>query len=192
MKERKYLNLGKVGWGMFLASALALTSCVNDDEIDNSLQTTSKSIGFSTSYDNNAWEPDQISRGAQISSVNDNWGYKVGAYYHLPNDGGSYDYFDRHSGGFTVSKSTGTANTDYYWPPAGNMQFFAVAPHDAGINVPTLANILNGTKTLTYTIPGDVTEQKDIMVAETANIDCPQASAVGLNFQHLLAGIVRF
>lgn len=200
MSKHKKLHLGMIGWGMFLAGALSLSSCVND-EVDSSLETTGTAIGFSSSYGKGTWEPDQIraeqdngvqqvqSRGALTSTVNADWGYKVGAYYHLPNNGGCVDYFDENStGGYTVSNSSTTATTKYYWPPAGEMEFFAVAPHTAtGLTVPTASTIAN--PELEYTIPATVAEQKDIMVAKTANLSCPQSSAVNLQFQHLLAAV---
>ena len=200
MSKHKKLHLGMIGWGMFLAGALSLSSCVND-EVDSSLETTGTAIGFSSSYGKGTWEPDQIraeqdngvqqvqSRGALTSTVNADWGYKVGAYYHLPNNGGCVDYFDENStGGYTVSNSSATATTKYYWPPAGEMEFFAVAPHTAtGLTVPTASTIAN--PELEYTIPATVAEQKDIMVAKTANLSCPQSSAVNLQFQHLLAAV---
>lgn len=200
MSKHKKLHLGMIGWGMFLTGALSLSSCVND-EVDSSLETTGKAIGFSSSYGKGTWEPDQIraeqdngvqqvqSRGALTSTVNADWGYKVGAYYHLPNNGDCVDYFDENStGGYTVSNSSATATTNYYWPPAGEMEFFAVAPHTAtGLTVPTASTIAN--PELEYTIPATVADQKDIMVAKTANLSCPQSSAVNLQFQHLLAAV---
>ena len=227
MKERKNLYLSMVGWGMFLAGALALSSCV-DDELDNGLQTTGKNIGFNASYSRATWEPDQTrsakektasircestdgdfsvdvtvedgirsfqsekiqSRGTQISTVNDQWGYKVGAYFHLPNNGGIKDYFDENTdatqGGYNVTKSTALETTNYCWPPAGNLQFFAVAPIVEGLNVPTAADITN--PTITYTIPENVADQKDIMVANTT-VACPSNTAVDLQFEHLLAAV---
>ena len=227
MKERKNLYLSMVGWGMFLAGALALSSCV-DDELDNGLQTTGKNIGFNASYSRATWEPDKTrsakektasircessdgdfsvdvtvedgirsfqsekiqSRGTQISTVNDQWGYKVGAYFHLPNNGGIKDYFDENTdatqGGYNVTKSTALETTNYYWPPAGNLQFFAVAPIVEGLNVPTAADITN--PTITYTIPENVADQKDIMVANTT-VACPSNTAVDLQFEHLLAAV---
>lgn len=227
MKERKNLYLSMVGWAMFLAGALALSSCV-DDELDNGLQTTGKNIGFNASYSRSTWEPDQTrsakektasircessdgdfsvdvtvedgirsfksekkqSRGTQISTVNDQWGYKVGAYFHLPNNGGIKDYFDENTnatiGGYNVTKSTVPEITNYYWPPAGNMQFFSIAPIVDGLNVPTAADIAN--LTITYTIPENVADQKDIMVANTT-VGCPSNTAVDLQFEHLLAAV---
>ena len=227
MKGRKNLYLSMVGWAMFLAGALSLSSCV-DDELDNGLQTTGKNIGFNASYSRATWEPDQTrsakektasircessdgdfsvdvtvedgirsfqseknqSRGTQISTVNDQWGYKVGAYFHLPNNGGIKDYFDENTnatkGGYNVTKSTVPEITNYYWPPAGNMQFLAIAPIVDGLNVPTAADIAN--PTITYTIPENVADQKDIMVANTT-VGCPSNTAVDLQFEHLLAAV---
>ena len=213
MKERKNLCASIVGWGVFLAGAFAFSSCVNDEEIDNGLQTTGQSIGFSASYGNSIWEPDQIraahdasgttyseyvrsfnsqqgeSRGALIESKNANWGYKVGAYYTTPNKN-AYDYFDENaSGGLQVAASNVDKTTQYYWPPAGTMKFFAVAPIVDGLNVPRVATI--ATPTLTYTISDVVANQKDIMVAQETVADCSTYTGgpVGLQFQHLLSAV---
>ena len=225
MKEHKKLHATMVSLAMFLAGAFMLSSCV-DDELDNGLQHTGKSIGFNASYSRSTWEPDQTrsakqnveksirlkssdddfsidvtvqdgissfesqqvrSRGTQISTVNNGWGYKVGAYYHIPN-AGIDDYFNENNstGGLRVEESNENKITQYYWPPAGTMQFFAVAPIVDGLNVPTAVTIAN--PTITYTIPETVADQKDIMVAQHTTT-CPSNTAVDLQFQHLLAAV---
>lgn len=227
MKERKNLCASIVGWGVFLAGAFAFSSCVNDEEIDNGLQTTGQSIGFSASYGNSIWEPDQIraahdasgstyseyvcsfnsqqgeSRGALIDSKNANWSYKVGAYYTTdPTATGTaaktINYFDENTtaGGLTIVSNNDNATTSYYWPPVGNMKFFAVAPADVvgtptddGTNfaIPTVSDIIS--PVLTYTIPETVASQKDIMVAQSSVACSINNPTVGLQFQHLLSAV---
>lgn len=151
------------------------------------------SIDVTTTDGIDSYKPDQQpqSRGTQITEKNENWGYKVGAYYYIPNQTAPVDYFDENSsGGYSVTTSTETVNTDYYWPPAGSMKFFAVAPANiTGFNAPTAENI--ATPTLTYTIPAVVADQKDIMVAQPATIDLANRTSaqVGLQFEHLLAAV---
>lgn len=126
-------------------------------------------------------------RGTQITSANDTWGYKVGAFYSKDGDGTYRDYFDENtSGGFPITNSTEKVTTEYYWPVEGEMTFFAVAPVVDGFSVPASASITN--PTITYTIPTKVSEQKDIMVAQ-ANVDCPGNNPVDLQFQHLLTAV---
>lgn len=142
------------------------------------------------------------SRGTQISEVG-GWSYKVGAYYFFDESvqdesGTSIDFFSENaSGGLEINtdnnKNNAAVTTPYYWPPVGEMKFFAVAPTDvdeatrATFKIPTLANV--NTPTLTYTIPSNVAEQKDIMVAQST-VACQKSNtAVDLQFEHLLAAV---
>lgn len=142
------------------------------------------------------------SRGTQISEVG-GWSYKVGAYYFFnesvqDESGTSIDFFSENSsGGLKINtdnnKNNAAVTTPYYWPPVGEMKFFAVAPAEvaeateATFKIPALANV--NTPTLTYTIPSNVAEQKDIMVAQST-VACQKSNtAVDLQFEHLLAAV---
>ena len=142
------------------------------------------------------------SRGNQISEVG-GWSYKVGAYYFFDESvqdesGTSIDFFSENSsGGLKINtdnnKNNAAVTTSYYWPPVGEMKFFAVAPADvaeatgATFKIPALANV--NTPTLTYTIPSNVAEQKDIMVAQSTVACKTNNTAVDLQFEHLLAAV---
>ena len=142
------------------------------------------------------------SRGTQISSVG-GWSYKVGAYYFFDESvqdesGTSIDFFSENSsGGLKINtdnnKDNAAVTTSYYWPPVGEMKFFAVAPADvveapgATFKIPALENI--NTPTLTYTIPSNVADQKDIMVAQKTVTSQKNNTAVDLHFEHLLAAV---
>lgn len=142
------------------------------------------------------------SRGTQISEVG-GWSYKVGAYYFFDESvqdesGTSIDFFSENSsGGLKINtdnnKNNAAVTTPYYWPPVGEMKFFAVAPAEvaeateATFKIPALANV--NTPTLTYTIPSNVAEQKDIMVAQSTVACQTNNSSVDLQFEHLLAAV---
>ena len=142
------------------------------------------------------------SRGTQISSVG-GWSYKVGAYYFFDESvqdesGTSINFFSENaSGGLKINtennKNNAAVTTSYYWPPVGEMKFFAVAPADvaeasgATFKIPALENI--NTPTLTYTIPSNVADQKDIMVAQKTVTSKKNNTAVDLQFDHLLAAV---
>ena len=126
------------------------------------------------------------SRGTQTKEPGNDWSYKVGAYYYANANAAPADFFSENTSGGLTFGSAGVGTSSYYWPQNGNISFFAVAPAIENFNVPTAENI--DVPTLTYTIPDDVSQQKDIMVAQTAAINTPTAP-VGLQFQHLLAAV---
>lgn len=76
--------------------------------------------------------------------------------------------------------------TNVYWPGASKKSiFFAYAPYDANVSVNT-----NGAPTMTYTVPQNVAEQKDLLVAKS-NVDivCDGKKEVNLTFKHALTAI---
>ena len=77
----------------------------------------------------------------------------------------------------------------YYWPGAEHtFQFYAWAPTDAGgLTVPSSPQ----EKSLAYTVPEAVADQKDIMVAATEDIQGDNNKAVPLTFKHICTA-VRF
>ncbi|WP_297901191.1 fimbrillin family protein [uncultured Parabacteroides sp.] len=80
--------------------------------------------------------------------------------------------------------------SDYYWPGgAYKMKFFAYAPN--GNAAYQLSGQVTGDPTITCTIPAEVTEQKDLLVAGTGELNGNLNSVVNLTFQHALTA-VRF
>lgn len=77
----------------------------------------------------------------------------------------------------------------YYWPGAAHsFQFYAWAPTDAsGLTTPSSPQ----EKTLAYTVPEAVANQKDIVVATTDEIPGDNKAAVPLAFKHICTA-VRF
>ena len=99
------------------------------------------------------------------------------------------DYFHN----ATASKSGGSYNlsSTYYWPGASyKMKFFAYAPKDNGQYVLS-GSTHSGSPTIRVTIPNDVNDQKDLLVAKTAELAGNTDDAVALTFNHALTA-VRF
>ena len=90
-----------------------------------------------------------------------------------------------------VTKSSNWTTT-YLWPKAGGskMRFFAYAPYN-GRGISFSDSDMGVIPTLEYTVPQNVEEQLDILVAETSEIDCKAAVPVSLHFRHLMSA-VRF
>ena len=112
------------------------------------------------------------------------WDYRVVAYYY-PESGSPMNFFLQHQEGIEINSDSGEYATNYYWPGMGEMEFFAVAP--SSISLPTTPT---KNPTITYTIPNNVAQQQDVMVAHPAVVDCTEEQpAVGLQFDHLLAAV---
>ena len=77
----------------------------------------------------------------------------------------------------------------YYWPGADHsFQFYAWAPTDADkLTTPSTPQ----SKELSYTVPANAAEQKDIVVATTDEIQGDNNAAVPLTFKHICTA-VRF
>lgn len=90
-----------------------------------------------------------------------------------------------------VTKSSGWT-TDYLWPKAAGskIRFFAYAPYN-GDGISFSDSNMHGVPTIEYTVPQNVEEQSDILVAETPEIDCNAIAPVSLRFRHALSA-VRF
>ena len=79
-----------------------------------------------------------------------------------------------------------SANT-YYWPGAGHtFLFYAWAPTNA-TNLSTPSSPTS--TTLGYTVPADVTDQQDILVATTAEIVGNYNSTLPLSFRHIRTAV---
>lgn len=81
--------------------------------------------------------------------------------------------------------------TSYYWPGASyKMKFFAYAPKDNGQYVLS-GSTHPGSPSISVTIPSDVNDQEDLLVAQTAELAGNTNTAVALTFNHALTA-VRF
>lgn len=81
--------------------------------------------------------------------------------------------------------------TSYYWPGAGrNIRFFAYAPY-GGQGIVLSDKTSAGTPSITYTVPTNVADQQDLLVAATSGMAGNTAAAAPLSFAHALTA-VRF
>lgn len=91
----------------------------------------------------------------------------------------------------TASKSGGsyTLSSTYYWPGSSyKMKFFAYAPTANGQYVLS-GRTQAGSPTISVTIPSDVNDQKDLLVAKTDELAGNTNTAVALTFNHALTAI---
>lgn len=91
----------------------------------------------------------------------------------------------------TASKSGGsyTLSSTYYWPGSSyKMKFFAYAPTANGQYVLS-GRTQAGSPTISVTIPSDVNDQKDLLVAKTDELSGNTNTAVALTFNHALTAI---
>lgn len=80
-----------------------------------------------------------------------------------------------------------TTDNTYYWPGNGHtLQFYALTPDDAGIQMPAAPA---STHLSSYTVPQDVAEQHDILVATTGELSGNYNQAVPLTFEHICTAI---
>lgn len=134
-------------------------------------------------------EPQVVTRSVPIDSKNKFYdSFHVVAYWKkgdVPVTGQFYmdaDVFDK-------GNNRWATNTAYFWPGSGHMlQFYALAPIDAGIQMPTTPE---SAELSSYTVPDNVAEQHDVLVATTRELDGDYNDAVPLTFRHICTA-VRF
>ena len=89
-----------------------------------------------------------------------------------------------------VTKASGWT-TNYFWPGGGRkVRFFAYAPY-GGSGVVLSAKTKAGAPTITYTVPEEVADQQDLLVAAPAAMDGAASATASLPFEHVLTA-VRF
>lgn len=128
-----------------------------------------------------------VTRGTPITSLDTYGNFRVLAYWQK--GGNLQQQFFMNETATNNGNNVWSTENIYYWPGTDHtLQFYAYAPVDAGFTAPTtsadaiLAN---------YTVPTDVTQQKDIVVATTTELAGSNNRAVPLNFKHICTA-VRF
>ena len=87
----------------------------------------------------------------------------------------------------TASGSTYGFNLPYFWPgETYNMAFFAYAPYDED---GTIFQDKRGEPTLKYTVPTDITKQKDLLACWKTGIEGDTYATVNLKFSHLCTAV---
>lgn len=77
--------------------------------------------------------------------------------------------------------------TSYRWPGVRTLGFFAYAPYNCE-GVLLSGNDVPGSPTITYTVPDDVTKQKDLLVASKLGVSASDGTA-DLSFKHALTAV---
>ena len=88
-----------------------------------------------------------------------------------------------------ITQSASSWTTSVYWPGSTKKStFFAYAPHNCeGVS---WASPITGAPNMTYTVPQNVSDQKDLLVAKsTEDISCDGKTSVALTFKHALSAI---
>lgn len=130
-----------------------------------------------------------LTRAAPIKSDNmyDSFGVSAYSYTDSWSESKTPDYFYN----ATASKSGSyyTLSSTYYWPGSSyQMRFFAYAPKDNG-NYVLSNSTYPGSPTISVTIPSNVNDQKDLLVAKTDELAGNTNTAVPLTFNHALTSI---
>lgn len=133
-----------------------------------------------------------LTRAIPIKNDNmyDSFGVSAYSYTGSWSESSPPNYFYNATASKSASGDYALAST-YYWPGASyKMKFFAYAPKDNGQYVLS-GSTHPGSPTISVTIPSDVTDQKDLLVAQTAELAGNTNTAVALTFNHALTA-VRF
>lgn len=128
-----------------------------------------------------------LTRGVPVTGTNDFYDkFRVLAYWKQDNTLMNTFFMNEEA-----SSAQNVWRTDriYYWPGSNHaLQFYAWAPVDANSFVtPSTPHSTD----CTYTVPAAASEQKDILVASTAEISGNNNAAVPLQFEHICSQ-VRF
>lgn len=132
-------------------------------------------------------EPQVVTRSAPIDSKDNFYNsFHVVAYWKKGNVPVTEQFYMDADVSEQVNNRWTTDNT-YYWPGNGHtLQFYALTPADAGIQMPAAPE---STELSRYTVPADVTKQRDILVATTVELPGNYNQAVPLTFEHICTAI---
>ncbi len=139
---------------------------------------------------------DSVTKGASTDTFSD--GDNFGVYTYSVTSGGSVGSSTPPDIMENVEVTLNDLSWEYspiaYWPPIGNdTHFIAYSPYedaDAGISV-DLASSTGGYPTITYKMPGECTDQPDLLVASKVYLSSELGGGlkVNLTFDHKLSPI---
>ncbi|MGN0309242.1 MAG: fimbrillin family protein, partial [Bacteroides sp.] len=138
-------------------------------------------------YSSQQQEQQAITRGLPVTGINDFHNkFHVLAYWSRNNT--LMNTFFMNEDATNNGSNLWSTERIYYWPGAEHsLQFCAWAPSDA---TNLVAPSTPQSKQLTYTVPSEATDQKDILVALTEAIDgTNKSTAVPLTFKHICSQI---
>lgn len=126
-------------------------------------------------------EDQPMTRGTQVSSSAGMKAFAVSAY---SNATGKPDYM--YNVKVEPEKNVWKPAEEISWPGSKKLSFYAWHPYGAD-NLTVTGKDTEGAPELTYTIPGKVSEQLDLMTA--VNIGQSETSTVPLTFKHVLSAV---
>lgn len=122
-------------------------------------------------------------RGTQITNPSQIQSFGVFAY--TQQGGVNKLYINNEQ--YTKSGNVFESQNIYYWPGASlTFDFYTYSPYNAnGLSLPESPDI----RILNYTVPTDVAQQQDLMLAVNNNVPGDNNAAVPLSFTHLLTAV---
>lgn len=132
-------------------------------------------------------EPQVVTRSAPIDSKDDFYdSFHVVAYWKKSNVPVTEQFY-MDADVSNQGNNRWTTDNTYYWPGNGHtLRFYALTPANAGIQMPAAPE---STQLSSYTVPANVAEQHDILVATTAELSGSYNQAVPLTFEHICTAI---
>ncbi len=129
---------------------------------------------------------DAVTRAQPVSTIDEYGNFNVLAYCMLGNK--LIESFYMNENVSNCIRGVWQTQGDCFWPTSDyRLRFFAYAPTDIDITAP----VNTKTTQLSYTVPSDVNQQKDIVVAATDYITGGVNAQVPLSFKHICTA-VRF
>lgn len=196
---------GKVGFGFSVEQmegdgavntrAAAIVSQVMDGSGDSPVYLTTATTGYVNSRISGS---SAATKGVSIENAEsfyDNFGLFIYEYDATSNWDAVKSTANPNKNNQKMLKSSGWI-TDKYWP--GNQKrltFFAYAPHSDNLSTYLTVNATTGAPTLSYTVPDDVSKQKDLLVTKhskehpTQDIEGNKNQVVNMAFYHALTAV---
>lgn len=127
-----------------------------------------------------------LTRGTQVTDVTQVDEFNVSAYVHDQNMTPSITVMNQMKVTKDGSASVWRPEETCYWPTGQTLDFFAWYPCEAtGMSIAD--EFYNGAPKMVYEVPGEVSEQQDIMIANAWNTSV--TSTVSLAFKHMLTAV---
>ena len=196
---------GKVGFGFSVEQmegdgavntrAAAIVSQVMEGSGDSPVYLTTATTGYVNSRISGS---SAATKGVSIenaASFYDNFGLFIYEYDASSNWDAVKSTANPNMDNQKLSQSSGWI-TDKYWP--GNQKkltFFAYAPHSDNLSTYLTVNATTGAPTLSYTVPDNVSDQKDLLVTKhsethpTQDIKGDENQVVNMAFYHALTAV---
>lgn len=165
-----------------LPAVNAMHNCVLTSQSGDSVFARYQSLGV-----NDFHNVQKATRGIEVTTNSFYKSFGVTAYTHTGNwvaSTSNSPYVDNLEA--TSTNGTYMLNS-HYWPGSTkNVSFFAYAPYKC--SGATISNT-SGTPTISYEVPSEAADQKDLLIASTKNIVGNGQSSVSLQFSHALCGV---